>query len=153
VTACLPRADLRRSPFVDIAALTGFLAPFLGSFLSAGREALTEAAERGGEAALQHARGIWERLSGKVAERPEAGEAAQKLAGRPSSSRRQRALGAQIEALLAEDPKLADELGALFAQAREAGVVAIASGDRSAAVAGDVSGSVIITGDDVSVEQ
>jgi hypothetical protein len=138
---------------VEVAALTAFLAPFLGSFLSAGREALSDAAERGGEAAVEHARAIWERLSGKVAERPEVQQAAQKLAGRPSSSRRQRALSEQIEQLLAEDPELAQELGTLFARAREAGVVAVASGDRSAAIAGDVSGSVIITGDDVSVEQ
>jgi hypothetical protein len=138
---------------VEVAALTAFLAPFLGSFLSAGREALTGAAERGGEAAVEHAQRLWERLRGKVAEVPEAEQAAQKLAGRPGSSRRQRALSEQIEQLLADDPELADEIAKLFASAQAAGVVAVASGDRSAAVAGDVSSSVIITGDDVSVEQ
>jgi hypothetical protein len=138
---------------MEVAALTAFLAPFLGSFLSAGRDALAGAAEKGGVAALEHAQRLWDRLRGKIDERPEAAQAAQKLAGRPGSSRRQRALSEQIEQLLAEDPKLAEELGALFAQAQAAGVVAIATGDRSAAIAGNVSDSVIILGDDVSVEQ
>jgi hypothetical protein len=138
---------------VEVAALTAFLAPFLASFLSAGREALTGAAERGGEAAAEHAQRLWDRLRGKVAERPDAESAAQKLAGRPSSSRRQRALSEQIEQLLAEDPELAKEIGTLFAEAQAAGVVVVASGDRSAAVGGNVSGGVIITGDNVSVEQ
>lgn len=138
---------------MEVAALTAFLAPFLSSFLAAGRDALTDAAERGGEAALEHAQRLWERLRGRIAERPEAEQAAQKVAGRPGSARRRRALTEQLERLLAEDPQLAEEIGELFAQARAAGVVAVASGERSAAVGGSVSGSVIVTGDDVSVEQ
>ena len=138
---------------MEVAALTAFLAPFLGALLSAGREALTDAAERGGEAALEHAERLWDRLRGKIAEQPDAEQAARKLAGRPSSSRRRHALAEQLETLLAKDPELKAELGVLFEHAKAAGVVAVASGDRSAAIAGDVSNSVVILGDDASVEQ
>lgn len=138
---------------MDVALLTTFLAPFLSAFITGGHAALEGVAERGGAAAVEHAQRLWERLRGRVAERPEAEAAALKVADRPQSSRRQRALRDQIELLLAEDPELAREVGTLWTQAQEAGVVVVASGDRSAAVGGSVSGSVIITGDDVSVEQ
>lgn len=138
---------------VDVALLTTFLAPFLGAFLKAGQSAIGVAAERGGEQALEHARRLWDRLRGKVSERPEVAAAAEKVAARPGSSRRQRALSEQLELLLAEEPELAREVDALWAQAVDAGVVAVASGDRSAAVAGDVSSSVIVTGDNVSLDQ
>lgn len=138
---------------MDVAVLTTFLAPFLGALLKGGQVAIEAAAERGGAQALEHAQRLWDRLRGRVAERPEVEAAAEKLAGRPSSSRRQRALSEQLELLLAEEPELEQEVAALWAQAVDAGVVAVASGDRSAAVAGDVSDSVIITGDNASVEQ
>jgi len=138
---------------VEVLALTTFLAPFLGAFLKAGQASLEAAAARGGDKAFEHAQHLWDRLRGKVAEHPGVEAAAEKLAARPGSSRRQRALSEQLESLLAGEPELAQELGALWQQAVDAGVVAVASGDRSAAVAGDVSGSVIITGDNVSVDQ
>lgn len=133
--------------------LTTFLAPFLAAFLKGGQSAVEAAVERGGAQALEHAQRLWDRLRGKVAERPEVEAAAEKLAGRPDSSRRQRALSSQLELLLGEEPELAQELAVLWAQAVDAGVVAVAEGDRSAAIGGDVSNSVIITGDNSSVEQ
>lgn len=138
---------------MDVAALTMFLAPFLAAFLKPVRAALESGAERGGAAAVEHAQGLWDRLRGKVGESADAEDAALKVADRPSSPRRRRALAQQIERILAEDPELAREIGLLWANAEAAGVVAVASGDRSAAVAGNVSGSVIVTGDDVSVER
>ena len=139
---------------MEVAALTAFLAPFLGSLLKGGQAALESAAERGGDAAFHYAGRLWERLRGKVAERPDAVKAAEKLADKPDSGLRRRALAKQLEALLAEDPQLAEEVTMLVAEARDAGVTIVtASGDRSFAAGGDVSGNVIVTGDDVSVEQ
>jgi beta-phosphoglucomutase-like phosphatase (HAD superfamily) len=139
---------------VEVAALTALLAPFLASFLKGGQAALETAAERGGDAAVQYAGRLWDRLRGKVAETPDAVRAAEKLADKPDSGLRRKAMTKQLEALLAEDPQLAEEVAALLAQAQDAGVKIItASGDRSLAFEGDVSDSVIILGDDVSVEQ
>jgi hypothetical protein len=138
---------------VDVAALTLFLAPFLGALLKGAQSAVEAAAEGGVTAAFEHAHGLWERLRGSVAERPETEAAARKLAGRPGSARRQRALGEQLELLLGEKPQLEEELGVLWGRAQAAGVVAVAAGDRSAAVAGSVSDSVIITGDNASVDR
>jgi hypothetical protein len=139
---------------MEVAALTALLAPFLGSFLKGGQAALESAAERGGDAAVQYAQRVWERLRGRVAERPDAVKAAEKLADKPDSGLRRKALSKQLEALLADDPQLAEELAALLAEARDAGVTIVtASGDRSFASAGDVSNNVIVMGDDVSVEQ
>jgi hypothetical protein len=139
---------------MEVAALTALLAPFLASFLKGGQAALESAAERGGDATVQYAGRLWARLRGKVAERPDAVKAAEKLADKPDSGLRRRALTKQLEALLAEDPQLAEELTALLGEARDAGVTIVtASGDRSYASGGDVSDSVIILGDDVSVEQ
>ena len=139
---------------MEVAALTALLAPFLASFLKSGQAALESAAERGGDAAVQYAGRVWERLRGRVAERPDAVRAAEKLADKPDSGLRRKALSKQLEALLAEDPQLAEELATLLAEARDAGVTIVtASGDRSFASAGDVSNNVIVMGDDVSVEQ
>ena len=139
---------------MEVAALTALLAPFLASFLKGGQAALESAAERGGDAAVQYAGRLWERLRGKVADRPDAAKAVERLADKPDSGLRRKALTKQLEALLAEDPQLAEEVAALLAQAQDAGVKIItASGDRSLAFDGDVSDSVIILGDDVSVEQ
>jgi len=57
------------------------------------------------------------------------------------------ALRLQLKKLLAEDEALAQELVRLLEQTRPAGQTVIASGDRSVAIGGSVSGSMIVTGD------
>jgi hypothetical protein len=128
---------------VDVAALTSFLAPFLPSLVGG---ALEDAARRRGAEAWEHAKRLWGRLRGTVEERAGAAEAAADVAARPDDPRAVGALELQLEKVLDADPVLAADVRRLWEEAQRAGVVA-AVGDRSVAVGGDVSGSVIVTGD------
>ena len=133
---------------MDIAALTAFLAPFLPTFLA---ETVADAARTHGGEALEHAKRLWERLRGGVEEREAAAEAAADVAARPEDPRAVSALELQLEKLLERDPELAAEVGRLWEEAQRAGVVA--AGERSVAVGGDVSGSVVVTGDQNTVRE
>lgn len=135
---------------MEVAALTAFLAPFLPALMRAGESAAEAVAKRVGDEALEHARALWGRLRPKVEEKPAAAEAARKVADTPEDPRWQIALELQIEELLAEDTGLAREIASLWQQADAAGVVA--AGERSVAVRGDVSGT-IITGDSAHVDR
>jgi len=57
------------------------------------------------------------------------------------------ALRLQLKKLLEADAALAQELARLLEQARASGQTVIAGGNRSVAIGGDASGSVIVTGD------
>ena len=135
---------------MEVAALTAFLSPFLPALMRAGESAVEAAATRVGAEALEHAKALWSRLRPKVEENPAAAEAARKVADTADDPRWQTALELQIEALLAEDSGLAQEIASLWEEANNAGVVAV--GDRSVAVRGDVSGT-IITGDSANVDR
>ncbi|MGW0588448.1 hypothetical protein [Streptosporangium sp. NPDC002607] len=130
---------------MDLAQITAFLAPFLGSLLG---KAGTAAGEFG-EAAWDHAVQLWQRLGGHIAERPAAQEAAEDVAEHPDSEGARSALAWQLEKLLAGDPALRDDIARLWQQGVAAGTTVttvIASGHRSAAVGGNVHGT-IFTGD------
>ena len=135
---------------MEVAALTAFLSPFLPALMRAGESALEAAATRAGGEALEHAKALWARLRPKVEEKPAAAEAAGKVAEAPDDPRWQTALELQLEELLAADSDLAGEIASLWEQASAAGVVA--AGERSVAVRGDVSGT-IITGDSANVDR
>jgi len=79
-------------------------------------------------------------------------EAAQDAAAHPDDEDALAALRLQLKKLLAEDDSLAQELARLLEQARTAGQTVIASGDRSVAIGGNVSGSVIVAGDKNTVQ-
>ncbi len=130
-----------------IQQLTAFLAPFLPYLLKAGEKAAEEAGKKLGEAAWERARALWEKLRPKVEARPAAQEAVQDLAAAPDDPDAQATLRQQLKKLLAEDPALAEEIARLWGEAQAAGVTVTAAGERSVAIGGDVSGSVIITGD------
>ena len=135
---------------MEVAALTAFLSPFLPALMRAGESAVEAAATRVGSEALEHAKALWARLRPKVDEKPAAAEAARKVADAPDDKRWQTALELQIEELLADDTDLAREIASLWERANAAGVVAV--GERSVAVQGDVSGT-IITGDSANVDR
>ncbi len=135
---------------MEVAALTAFLSPFLPALLRTGESAVEAAATRLGGEALEHAKALWGRLRPKVEEKPAAAQAAQRVADTPDDPRWQTALELQIEELLSEDTSLAREVASLWEQANAAGVVA--AGERSVAVRGDVSGT-IITGDSAQVDR
>ncbi len=132
--------------------LTTFLTPFLPYLLKAGEQAAEEAGKKLGEAAWERAKTLWARLRPKVEARPAMQETVRDVAVAPDDPDAQAALRLQLKKLLTEDPALAAEMTRLWEQAKSAGVTVTASGTRSVAIAGDVSGSVIITGDQNTVQ-
>lgn len=133
---------------MEIAALTAFLAPFLPTLVKAGEQVVERAASAASDEAFTYAKALWERLKGKVGERPAAQEAAEDVASRPDDEDALAALRLQLRKLLEEDEELAGELAGIWKKAEAANVVRVtASGERSVAVGGDVTGSTIVTGD------
>lgn len=65
----------------------------------------------------------------------------------PDNPATQQALETEIARALQEDGALRQEIARLWGEAQDAGVTIIASGNRSVAIGGDVTGSTIITGD------
>lgn len=123
--------------------LTTFLAPFLPYLLKAGEKAAEEAGKKLGEAAWEQAKAIWEKLRRKK----NVEQVAQTAAALPDNAALLEALRTEIVRALQEDAVLRAEVARLWEQAKAAGVNVIASGERSVAIGGNVSGSVIITGD------
>ena len=139
------------------AQLVQFLAPFLPYLLEgakvAGQEAAKVLGKRTSEHGLDQAKTLWEKLRPKVEAKPAALEAVQETAAHPNDEDALAALRLQLKKLLAEDQALAQELARLLEQAHPAGQNVTASGDRSVAIGGNVSGSVIVTGDRHMVQQ
>jgi hypothetical protein len=133
------------------AQLVQLLAPYLPYLLKglklAGQEAAKKLGEKAGEQGFEQAKTLWEKLRPKVEAKPAALEAAQDAAAHPDDEDTLAALRLQMKKLLAEDEALAQELARLLPQSGPAGQTVIASGDRSVAIGGSVSGSVIVTGD------
>jgi len=139
------------------AQLVQFLAPFLPYLLKgvklAGQEAAKKLGEKAGEQGFEQARALWEKLRPKVEAKPAALEAAQDTAAHPDDEDALAALRLQLKKLLAEDESLAKELARLLTQSGPAGQTVTASGSRSVAIGGNVSGSVIVTGDGNTVHK
>jgi outer membrane murein-binding lipoprotein Lpp len=106
------------------AIIAGLLAPFLSSLLVIGKDAGTQAAEKLGSEAGQLASRVWERLGGKVENKPAAKEAAEDVAAQPDDELARSALQLQIRKILQEDEELQKEFAALLAEGQRAGVVA-----------------------------
>ena len=79
--------------------------------------------------------------------------AARDVVQRPDDLDAAAALRLQLRKLLEADPRLAEELAGLVEEGRRAGVLTVAAGARSVAVGGDMSDSVIVTGDDSTVRR
>ncbi len=122
-----------------------FLAPYLPHLLKAAAE---ESGKRLTGAAWEKAQALWERLRGK----DEVVKAAAAVVEDPADPDTEAALRLQLKKALRDDPALAAAVARLWDAAQAAGVNVTASG-RSVAVGGDVSGSVIITGDQSTVQQ
>jgi hypothetical protein len=139
---------------VEIAALTAFLAPFLPTLVRAGEKAVEKAADAVSDEAFTYARALWEKLKPGVDAKPAAKEAAEEVAARPEDEDALAALRLQLRKLLEEDTQLAGDLAAIWQKAEAANVVQVtASGERSVAVGGDVTGSTIVTGDQTLPER
>jgi len=136
---------------VEIAALTSFLAPFLPYVVQAGQKVAGKAADAIGDEAANYAQKLWDRLRPGVEQKPAAQEAVEEVAAHPEDEDALGALRIQLRKLLEEDQELAADLTKIWDEAKAANVVT-ASGERSVAVGRDVSGSTIITGDQVQTD-
>ncbi len=130
-----------------VATTVTALAPVLPYLLMAGEKAAEEAAKDMSKGAYDFAKAIWTRLWPKVHAKEAAREAAEEVAKNPDDEDARAALRLQLKKLLAEDRGLADEIARLLEEGRKAGAVVVASGERSVAVGGNISGATIITGD------
>lgn len=139
---------------MEIAALTAFLAPFLPTLLKAGEKAVEKAADAVSDEAFTYARALWEKLKPGVDAKSEAKDAAEEVAAHPDDSKALGALEIQLRKLLEGDTRLKADLAGIWEQARAANVVQVtASGERSVAVGGDVTGATIVTGDQAPPER
>jgi len=127
--------------------LVQFLAPFLPYLLKglklAGQEAAKALGEKAGEQGFEQAKALWDKLRRKK----NVEQVAQTVAALPDNQALREALREEIARALEEDEALAQELARLLPQSGPAGQTVIASGERSVAIGGNVSGSVIVTGD------
>ncbi len=135
-----------------IPQLVSFLAPFLPYLLKVGEQAAEEAGKRLGADAWERAKALWGKLRPKVESKPALQEAIQDAAAAPQDEDALAALRQQLKKLLAEDQTLAAEIARLWSEAGAAGVTVTARGSRSVAVGGNVTGSVIVTGDGNTVQ-
>ena len=113
--------------------------------------AVSELGTKGVDEGLVHARRIWARLWPRIAAREAAVEAVHDVEARPDDSRARGALELQLEKLMRSDPELASEITQLWRDTVSSGVLAV--GTRSVAVGGDVSSSVIVTGDEATIRE
>ena len=138
---------------MEIAALTAFLAPFLPSLIKAGEKAVEKAADAVSDEAFKYAKALWDKLKPGVEAKPAAKEAAEEVATHPDDDDALASLRLQLRKLLEQDQGLADDLARIWQEAQAANVVQVtASGERSVAVGGDVTGSTIVTGDQTRSE-
>jgi hypothetical protein len=134
---------------MDTGALVNFLAPFLGPLMAKGGEAAAQLVERFGEAAWHTASKLWDRLARGIESRPIAQEAAEDLAANPDDESARNALVWQLGKLLNGDPALRVDIEELWRAGSTTITTVTASGERSVAVGGNVSGR-IVTGDRVA---
>jgi hypothetical protein len=112
----------------------------------AGQKAVEEIGKEAGSDAWRAAKSVWERLRPKIEARPAALEAAEDVASTPADEDALTVLRVQLKKLLTEDEALASEVARIYEESKKQGVTVIAAGDRSVAIGGDASGT-IITGD------
>jgi hypothetical protein len=138
---------------MDIGALassvTTALVPLLPYLLKAGEKAAEETGKAAANQSLEWGKSLWSKLKPKVEAKEAALEAAQDVAHAPEDKNLQIALQVQLQKLLTQDQLLAEEVSGWLEQGKAAGITVTASGERSVAIGGDVSGSTIVTGDGI----
>jgi hypothetical protein len=133
---------------LEIAALTGFLAPFLPYLVTVGKNAAEDASREFGEQAWTHAKAVWQRLRPSVESEPTATKAARRVANDPGDDRAVTALELELKDLLDANEALRADVERLWGDAQAANVTAI--GARSVAAV-NVVNSTIVTGDDAQI--
>ena len=135
------------------ASLTTGLIPLLPYLIKAGEKAAEETGKTVATQTLEWGKSLWAKLKPKVDAKPAALEAAEDVAQSPDDQDAQASFRKQLRKLLEADPALAEEVQRWLEQGKAAGVIVSASGDRSLAIGGNVSGSTIVTGDENEVNR
>jgi hypothetical protein len=134
-------------PFtLTAAAVTTFLVPVLPYLFKTGEKVAEEAGKKIAGNAWDWAKDLWGKLRPKVEAKGAALDAAKDVAQTPDNKDAQTVLRVQLTKLLTEDAALAQEVTEWLKRARAAGITVTASGERSVAIGGDVSGSIVNTG-------
>ena len=131
-------------------SITPFLLPLVPYLLKAGEKATEEVGKKLGEGVWDKARTLWDKLHPKLKDKPGAIEAIRDVAQSPNDEDAVAAFRQQLKKLLTEDVSLAKEISELVGKGLPS-VQAIAYGDKSIAVGGNISGSTLITGDNNTV--
>jgi hypothetical protein len=126
---------------MEIAALTSFLAPVLGSLLG---DLADRAKAEFGDAVWAKAQKLWRKLQPKVAEDPEALAAAEKVAAAPEDRDLQADLTYFLKRIVEADPELKGELVRDWKEGPTV-ITATASGAGAVAIAGQSSGNQVST--------
>jgi len=129
--------------------IAAFLMPLLPYLLKIGDKAAEEVGKKIGGEGWERAKALWDKLRRKK----NVEQVAQTAAALPDNQALREALREEIARALQEDGALQKQVARLWGEAKAASVTVTASGDRSVAIGGDVSGSVIITGDRNRVER
>jgi len=129
--------------------IAAFLMPLLPYLLKVGEKAAEEAGKKIGGEGWERAKALWDKLRRKKSVE----QVAQTAAALPDNQALREALREEIARALKEDGALREEVARLWGEAEAAGVTVTASGERSVAIGGNVSGSTIITGDRNRVER
>ena len=129
--------------------IAAFLMPLLPYLLKVGDKAAEEVGKKIGGEGWERAKALW----GKLRRKKNVEQVAQTVAALPDNQALREALREEIARALQEDSALREEIARLWGEAEAAGVTVTAIGDRSVAIGGNVSGSLIITGDRNRVER
>lgn len=136
----------------DLAGLAAEVTPYVTAAVSAyGGAVLAKTQDEAAEAAVGVGRRLVQRIFGVRAEPAELPEVLADVVDDPDDADGVAALRKAIGKALSADAALASEVRGLVAEARAAGVVVTASGERS--VATHINTGVIVTGDDASVQR
>lgn len=133
---------------VEVAAVGALLAPALPYLLKSTEDVAARASEALGDAVWKHAKRLWDRLGGRLGDRPGALEDAAELAEQPDDEILKTVFTRHLGKVLEADPALAAEVEQLLAEASAAGVVSIAlQGDGNFVNTGKIADGTFILGD------
>ena len=134
--------------------LSDGLKPVLPLLVTAGDTATEMVVGRALTALERWGTRVWQRLRRSSTPESTAVEiAARNVVERPGDHDAAASLPAQLLRLLEADPELAADLAVLAEEGQRTGVLTVAAGPRSVAVGGDLTDSVIVTGDDNTVRR
>jgi hypothetical protein len=106
-------------------ALIQMLAPAMQQLVQGGEEPASRVGEELGVGAWEKAKALWQRLRGRVKERPAAEEAARDVARAPEDPDALGAFRLQLKKILAEDEDLAAEVARLLGGSKDGSYQAI----------------------------